>query len=400
MFVKNKRGERVIMKKRALSRTLLSVTLSAAMIFAGGGTTVPVFAESISDNDAAVEDAPSNENAEDGKDDITISEEVQGTQGYVLRLASAGTGIQAGQHIYYGTKPASNTGAGSNIWYYRDQTAGDKPYWRVLDASKANDKTTNAIFVVAESTWEGLNPEMSFRGNNNSQVVDNWADSRAKIWCDRFYDNVFSGGEQASIIGVNVNAVNLACGSAAALYLPGPGNGPGTVRDLSISTRNKVFILSLSEVRDYLSNSRYNTQDPLRKAKRYDGTFTMYLLRSIYNAVPEYVGVGGVYTLDQYYNEPGEIVRWNQNLSACDIGSYPARPAFNIDKNKVIFVCAARDGKVAGANGVLSPVSSSSVSDWRLTVQAYDGGVIRNNFAANISGSNSATVDRGNAINI
>ena len=72
------------------------------------------------------------------------------TQGRVLRLASAGTGIKNGDHVYYGHynpeyyyyRSPFGTGGGENI-----------PYWRVLDTTANDDNGTPALFLLSERLW-------------------------------------------------------------------------------------------------------------------------------------------------------------------------------------------------------------------------------------------------------
>ena len=83
----------------------------------------------------------------------------------------------------------------SYIYFGVNSKDNNKPIkWRVLDAKKANDGTTNGMFLLSEYLFK----KRSF-GRNNT-----WQNSSVQQWCKEFASNQsnFSLAEQSAMLGV------------------------------------------------------------------------------------------------------------------------------------------------------------------------------------------------------
>ena len=200
-------------------------------------------AEDIEENELVTDDIDTNEPAADDEDltgvavngDIVIPE----TEGRVLRLASAGMGIQKQQHIYFGKMDQGNY----NYW---DTEGEQKPYWRVLDPGKDNAGGSGAILVMSEMLW-GNNPDdlsnggIAFNTDRSKENANVWQGSDAGIWCSNFLANSFSEPERVVIRSINKRD-DAVTGDWKTCYLKG----------------DKVFFLSVAELEKYLGTNKYD----------------------------------------------------------------------------------------------------------------------------------------------
>ena len=330
---------------------------------------------------------------------------IESTYGEVLRFFNKDIpAIKPNQHIYYGVDPGED-----NWYYYKAKDAGDRPYWRVLDPRQDNAGGAGAIFVLSEDLWGDdneyhysddwnvLNPSyyggvpfsdmrLNEHGENlNLNVNSNvWQNSYAQQWCQWFYEDCFSDKEQEAI-----RCIDFKNELADTLYLS-DGSEYDKYDDCYIDDNDPVFFLSILEVQEYINHST-----------------DLQVLPPDNSDYPEYLDHG----LQNYWlrtpskrkdpNYPDNVYGYtypNSTMFFSTVGStHGARPAFNIEGSKILFVSEANKGK--SSNGVgekaLAEVGERGVKEWRLTL--FDSS--RDNFKASCS-SNNQYVQPGGSVKI
>ena len=296
----------------------------------------------------------------------------------VDRDSGSAANISGGQvsSVYYGTyRQSSDGGSGYN-------SAPIK--WRVLS------NENNQLFLLADQnldvfqyhvdvediTWEGSTMRSWLNGYDkfqNTGGIDYSADS--------FFGSAFSDEEKNAISVTHVENE----GNTEVPGLPISGGNP---------TEDKIFLLSLSEVRnvDYgfstdATRVSTNTAYAASGGKIFDinngvifgnaeGRADYWWLRSPGNAQNRAaaVSVMGV-VLD------GPLV---------DSDTYAVRPAFNLDIQSVLFTSAAVGGKVPAASGGaysegIFEIETYNRDDWKTTILDKDRGFAV--FNVQISGS-------------
>ncbi len=292
-----------------------------------------------------------------GQDDLEADTAVLPTNGRVLRLASAGTGIKAGQHIYFGKKP--------NGFEYTDLEGKEFPYWRVLHPTRANDGntpengTTKHMFVMSEKLW-GKDP---YNSTNPGSIVFNkekksgqdkkndWQKSDAQTdFCKELYKNGFSDAEKAAIKGFSKTDAKITDNTNEAKGITGGWDF------CQLTVDDKVFFLSAKEVFDYVSDNEWPGEDKARQAGFWESPQGNWWLRSPSASNADNAGV--------IFGNGSVKTRSCSNINA-------ARPAFNIDMSKILFTSASIDGKSSGkvGAGALDIVTEDDVPAWKLTVK-------------------------------
>lgn len=214
--------------------------------------------------------------------------------------------------------------------------------WRVLDADKANDNSTDGMFLLSEYL---LARAVSFDkdgGPNEGQTNPNeYQHSDAQAWCKTFATNPsnFSTPEQSAMQGV------AKTDSAKNLYNVEWGES-------SLTTDDKMFFLSAQELADYVGN--YDLAPGL-KAEFVTGFSGMWWLRSPYAIITNYAGIVGAY---------GIVDKLLVNYP----GSFTTRPAFNLDLNSVLFTSVAEGGKISTGADAIFEIGDYTGNEWKLTV--------------------------------
>lgn len=299
-----------------------------------------------------------------GEDEIEADEEepiADNTTGRVIRRASDSTALKKNQHIYFGQFYPDE-----EKYKYKDPTAGELPYWRVLDANKANDGE-DGIFVMSESLWGNFDDKdvtkagyvkFNKEKKEGQSKQNDWQLSDAQTWCKNFYDNVFSGKEQKAIKEFSKTKVDdpITHGQPGAEWMERDWGGS------KLEKTDRVFFLSIQELNDYIEKAKETTKIPWRKGY--------------------YVGIEG-----EEYNKDASwwlrtpstndisagIVFKDGNITSFDTYvSFAARPAFNLDKSKILFLSDINSEKETGPSGAgaLKAVKESkNITGWKLTVK-------------------------------
>ena len=248
----------------------------------------------------------------------------------------------------------------TNSYVYFGMNSGNPMKWRVLDAEKANDKSTKGIFMLADN---GISCEEF--GNTN-----NYQDSKAKLLCTAYASdtNRFSATEQGTMLAISKTESSL-FGAYGIAWSPSNLSG------------DKLFLPSMMELRDYVAN--YNGASGL----------TSNLSRWYTRSAPSSGSQVG-------------ILNYEGKATTYAVGSgYDAnlRPATNLDPSKILFTSAAVGGKSAsGMDNGLTAVTNYTGSDWKLTLldssMTFNVSDITVNYKS-IS-NNAATVKAGDAFKL
>lgn len=214
--------------------------------------------------------------------------------------------------------------------------------WRVLDADKANDNSTDGMFLLSEYLLaRAVSFDKDGRPNEGQTNPNEYQHSDAQAWCKTFATNpsYFSTPEQSAMQGV------AKTDSAKNLYDVEWGES-------SLTTDDKMFFLSAQELADYVGN--YD-QAPELRAKFVTGSSGMWWLRSPYAVNASEAGIVG--SLGNVYN-----------FLVNNSGSFTTRPAFNLDLNSVLFTSAAEGGKISTGADAIFEIGDYTGNEWKLTV--------------------------------
>ncbi len=261
----------------------------------------------------------------------------------------SGTEVKA---IQFGTSgiedPEKKQGEISGNYYSPNSyiyfgTNNDAPIkWRVLDADKVNDGTTDGMFLLSEYF---LAQGVKFNDSNDS-TSNVYQGSKAQKWCTDFVNSEepenFSAAEQNAMLGIEKEDEAI--------------NNWGTS---ALKETDKLFFLSGSELMTYVAD--YDGA-PTRKGT--DASMTIsrgyWWLRSpsTYN---NDVGVISYDGCTSHYAA-------NENLDSRN--TWVTRPAFNLNTSDVLFISAAEGGKdETGMDNGLTAVDDYDGNEWKLTLK-------------------------------
>ena len=220
---------------------------------------------------------------------------------------------------------------GNTVWF--GKTNGPLQ-WQVLsggnDSTLETSKTGEALLISKE-----ILDIIVFNPDGGGNL---WSNSVARTWCKNFTNKWIIGTPERV-------AINHTMTSESGSY-PGKWNdyyvfGPASLDD-------DFFFLSAKEADTYFATEE-------ERGMRYNGEQKLWWLRSPY----QYYGA------DEFL--AGGIMFYGEAV-LCDIhNDQGARPAFNLDLAKVLFVSAAQGGKNV-QNGAVEKISAGSSSDWKLTL--------------------------------
>ena len=219
---------------------------------------------------------------------------------------------------------------------------GDTPIkWRVLDADKANDGSTDGMFLLSEYLLVNNVQFENAWGSDDGDGQTNpnaWQYSDAQQWCRTFATNSSNSSpiEQGAMLGVAKTD-----NGESNLY-----TYPYAWGTSSLTSNDKMFFLSVRELADYVGS--YN-EAPGLAAKSVDGTSAKWWLRSP----------------DASYKDQAGAVFPIGSVGYCRVEFGQAtRPAFNLDLTSVLFTSAAANGKPEGLN----KIGNYNGNEWKLTL--------------------------------
>lgn len=219
--------------------------------------------------------------------------------------------------------------------------------WRVLDANKTNDGTTNGMFLLSEYL---LASDLGFNGNGGTE--NKYQGSIAQKWCKDFAKNTnnFSTLEQGAMLGITKND-----GVPTAFH-----RDIYTWGESSLSVNDKMFLLSVQEVADYVANFDGPTLDTIFLIPGFSAKYWWLRTPALLN------GDKNNFVAAYHFNYGfiGDISIYRKEGAS--------RPAFNLDSNNVLFTSPAKDGKFVddlyvGSN--LKAVGTTNSAEWKLTLK-------------------------------
>lgn len=242
-------------------------------------------------------------------------------------------------YIYYGN------------WSAPDNYTTSGPIkWRVLD-----DQTNTGgagLFLLSDvllgsGTRGGVYFDKSSRNSNA------WQGSDAQTWCNIFYSDNFSTGEQSAVIATTKSDEAFTSSTYHYRYAASE----------NILNGDKVFFLSAQEA----ENDEYGFTNDAARVADYGDSAGVWWLRSPSASFAGAAGAAGAVTSSGYVtNNPVGIMDW------------AVRPAFNLNLNSVLFTSAAVGGKIpaAGSGGNQGGEAADAIfeigdydgSEWKLTL--------------------------------
>ncbi|WP_162613988.1 S-layer homology domain-containing protein [Flavonifractor sp. An10] len=184
--------------------------------------------------------------------------------------------------------------------------------------------------------------EPSDGDHTNCQIANAWQGSDAQVWCNTFYNGSLTMQEQGAVLATTKSDEALAASE-------------------NILNGDKVFFLSEEEAK----NSAYGFADDDARIANYGNSPSVWWLRTPDTKYPLMAGAV------QYDGNVDDYTFFVSN-------AYPARPAFNLDLNSVLFTSAAVGGKssAAASGGTQSgeaadaifAINDTDTSEWKLTL--------------------------------
>ena len=251
---------------------------------------------------------------------------------------------------------------GYNYLYF-GKFGEDPILWRVLSASgnATGDKDSlmqgentvsnnDAMFLLSEYLLgQGENGGLQFTSNTQETNV-RYKGSMAQTWCrtatnpDSSYE-AFTAGELSAMLDTTKSDPEYAGKNWRNKVYAAAEN---------ILENDKVFFLSAEEA----ANAAYGFEEEGKLIAYYNNAATEWWLRSAITD-SNTMSVGAV-TYSRNYG-------WElcPKLAA---GYAPARPAFNLSKNDVLFVCTADGVKTGAVGSMLTEIESNLSSKWKLTL--------------------------------
>ena len=205
----------------------------------------------------------------------------------------------------------------------------------------ANNGNPDGLFLLSEELLgSGNDGGVEYHKGFSFSKIE-WKDSTAKKWCKEF-----SGEEPRAITSLKPEELAAVLSTDKS---DGKYKSKGTTvvfpKADHILNGDKVFFLSAEE-----ADKIYFESMDERKAK-YNGEVKEWWLRSYSSSNPSIV------------NKNGEVNEGSAFYSKA------ARPAFNLEKSKVMYISPAEDGKNKNEVGALEKVASTNTTEWKLTLK-------------------------------
>lgn len=264
----------------------------------------------------------------------------------LMPTAVFAAGTDTGKAIQLGTSGISgyDSAAGYDYIYFGNWTAQDTyttsgPIkWRVLD-DRTNTGETGLFLLSDGLLGTGYYGGVYFA--NTSPYSNTWQGSDAQAWCNTFASSNLDSRELAAILETT---------KSDDVFISSTYSVPFAASE-KILNGDKVFFLSAEEA----ENSAYGFANDNARIANYGNSAGVWWLRSPY--AYDASRAGAVYGT-------GDV---DSNIAYDDC---PARPAFNLDLNSVLFTSAAVGGKSSGAAGAdaLTSVSDYTGNEWKLTL--------------------------------
>ena len=226
------------------------------------------------------------------------------------------------QYIWYGTEGG-----------LEENEAEESILWRVLDTQ--TNHNTEGIFLLSDRLYgTGKNGGLSF--SEQTPYNNTYQNSSAKRWCQDFQTKHFEALEQAAILLITKSDKQYS-------------NGVTFEESSNILSSDKVFLPSAEEIANEIYG--FGTEES-RQGRYHDGSFGYWLRSPVMNGNDK----------AGYVNSAGNVVhQYTTN-------HYAARPAFNLDGNKVLYATAVGNGQFANEIG-LEKIQTVNSQDFRVVLK-------------------------------
>ena len=255
----------------------------------------------------------------------------------------------AGSAIQLGTSGIQSYSTANGYHYIYYGVYNNPVKWRVLDASNTNT-SANGMFLLSDVLLgTGQYGDVEFEEypprTGRTGIRNVWDGSKTQVWCNSFEINNLTPKELVAIIATTKTDSAYTCNTPAGD--PANPNAPASFKECFLKG-DKVFFLSAAEA----ENGSYGLATINSRIASYSGNNGIWWLRSPLNSGGD--GYAG------YVKDVGNID--TQTVSS----DYAARPAFNLDKSKILFSSAATGGKAG--DGALAAVGTNAATEWKLTL--------------------------------
>lgn len=264
----------------------------------------------------------------------------------LMPTAAFAAGTDTGKAIQLvdsGTAANISGGQADNIYF--GKWAGNPIKWRVLD-DQTNTGGSGLFLLSDVLLGTGSSGDVYFNNSGNKSAA--WQNSTAQKWCETFYNDKFSAGEQGAVLATTKSDGEFTSKKDTKF-----------AASENILNVDKVFFLSAEEA----ENSAYGfTNDKARKAYYGNSAGEWWLRSPVAN--------------DTYF--AGRVSKYGfVSKHNVDYG-WAARPAFNLDLSSVLFTSAAVGGKIPAGNGggnqggeaddAIFKIGDYNGNEWKLTL--------------------------------
>ena len=258
----------------------------------------------------------------------------------LLPQTAFAAGTDTGKAIQIGASGISGYDSTNGYDYiYYGTWSSDPIKWRVLDDQTNTGET--GLFLLSDALLgTGSNGGVYF--DNTGPYSNAWQGSDAQAWCNTFASSNLDSRELAAILETKKSDAASISSTHNVLFAASE----------NILNGDKVFFLSAEEA----ENSAYGFANDNARIVNYGNSGGVWWwLRSPYEFIMStYAG----------------LVHNNGLVNFTDVrADWAARPAFNLNRNSVLFTSAAVGGKAAnGMDSGLTAVGGYDGNEWKLTL--------------------------------
>ena len=269
----------------------------------------------------------------------------------LLPTAAFAAGTDTGKAIQIGASGISGYDSTNGYDYiYYGTWSSDPIKWRVLDTktNMANATEGDGLFLLSDVLL-GTGNYGGVHFDNTVPYSNAWHGSDAQDWCETFYSDSLTTQEQGAVLATTKS--DKAYKSSYDYQFASSEN---------ILNGDKVFFLSAQEA----ESSEYGFTNDTARIANYGNSAGSWWLRSPNANYTYYAGL--VYDYGQVYSD------------YLHDDHHAVRPAFNLNRNSVLFTSAAVGGKIpaAGSGGNQGGVGADAIfeigaytgNEWKLTL--------------------------------
>lgn len=260
-----------------------------------------------------------------------------------MPTAALAAGTDTQKAIQLGTSGISGYSSANGYDYiYYGTWDSSAIKWRVLD-DQTNTGDSGLFLLSDVLLGTGSYGEVYFDNSENGSNV--WQSSSAREWCKDFAGEEGAATNVTNAFTADELEAVLAATKSDQAFQSGIYSIPFSASE-NILNSDKVFFLSAEEA----ENEAYGFSDDHARATSYGTSAGVWWLRS---PVADYTDLGAVVFGQGNVNDD------------CVDADWAARPAFNLNRNAVLFISAAEGGKIGDA---IFKIPTTATSEWKLTL--------------------------------